>query len=115
MELQEIFAGAVTSIVVAIVAQVVRYAERNFTVWLSEWRKNKDHALLIMWAEMAVKSAEQIGLTGQLESLASDKLEYALSFILGMAQDAGIEISEAQARALIEAFVHDLNAELSSD
>lgn len=81
-------------------------------------RAKKEHwyALVHEFAETAVAAAEQLGLTGQLEELASGKYNYAIGLMEAMLQDNGIkmdlDVPMSYLQAILEAEVNRLPSQL---
>ena len=53
----------------------------------------------------AVHAAEQLGITGELEKMGKDKLDYALDFLAAEFERRGIDLDMTAIRALVEAEV----------
>ena len=112
MELSEALTGIVVTALASIAAAFLRVAWMRICAALEKWAASKDHALVIEWAKLAVEAAEQLHLDDTAREYVDDRLDYALSFVLDMARDAGVEVTEATARTLIEAFVHEVNVQM---
>jgi hypothetical protein len=101
--LSQDLAPLIANVLLLFITGLVGLASRNVLHWLKANTTLKQQDTLVEFALAAVKAAEGMGLTGEIES----KKEYAENIVTKMLADAGISLSAQQIEAAIEAAVYE--------
>lgn len=81
--------GAIMTIILAVIGAAIPPIVRLVIGLLADLRRRYQYHEVVRWVERAVRVAEQLGITGQIQDIGSVKLAYALDLVQRKLDAAG--------------------------
>lgn len=109
----DVISKIVLMLIEVIVPPLLVIAIRQFTRWLNMIQQRDDWEFIQQSVWTAIHAAEQLGLTGDLEQYAAEKLEFATAMVNEMLAQRGIKIDVNEhadlIRGMIEAALREVD------
>lgn len=110
-ELVNEVASNVANILVPVALAIVSYAATRLTTWLRANTTAKQYAWLEGLAAANVAAAQQLGITGEISNIGSEKYRWVTDQIGEAMRQAGINLPGSAVRAIVEAAVKKVKAD----